>query len=322
MLDTKISISKEIQLVNDAIRDSVDCGIDVIEKVGHHVIDAGGKRIRPMVLLTAYKALNGENIEKTIQLAAALELIHTGTLIHDDINDRSELRRGNPTAYKKFGTTDALLTGDYFFIKSLDIVRNYDKEIIDTIIDACIIMAEGEVVQSMRKTDINLTEEEYLNIVEKKTASPISASATTGGILAGGTAHQIRCLGDYGLNLGIGFQITDDVLDVIGIETRTGKVIGNDLREGKITILSIHTIKHAATSHKEKLKETLAKKDNTTEEILEAIDIIKDAGSVDYARNLSREYGEKAKAAVEDIPDHAGKEELTLIADFAVNRNL
>jgi geranylgeranyl pyrophosphate synthase len=271
--------------------------------------------------LTAYRALNGEDFKKVIPLAAALELIHTATLIHDDINDRSILRRGIPTAHEKFGTNKALLTGDYLFTKAMEIVNEYEKEIRDVIVDSCIILTIGEITQSHNIQNFELSEDKYLEIIKKKTARPISACSETGGIIAGIPKNQIICFRDYGLNLGIGFQIIDDILDVIGTDTEVGKYIGNDLCEGKPTILSIHALKHSKLPQRERLKEVLVKNDNTTEEILEGIEIIKDTGSVDYARKLSKEYGEKAKEAISVLPDSEGREEMERLADLAVNRS-
>ena len=319
MLDMELGILKEMQSVDDLIKNSVNPGIHSIEQVANHVINAGGKRIRPAVLLTAYNAINGENIQEAIPLAAALELIHTGTLVHDDINDSSCMRRGIPTAHTKFGTADSLLTGDYLFIRAIQIVNEYAKEIRDTIVDSCITLVTGEILQSNNINNVQFTEKEYLEVIEKKTASSISACAEAGAIIGGGSEDQINSLKTYGLNLGIGFQIIDDLLDVIGTETEIGKNIGNDLCQGKTTILSIHALNNSSPSQKEILQKVIVNKDKTAEEISEAIEIIKDVGSVDYARNLGEEYGKKAKEAIKTLPD--GREKLELLVDFAIYRN-
>ena len=321
MLNKELGILKEMQSVDDLINASVNPGIQSIEQVAHHVINAGGKRIRPAVLLTAYNALNGDNITEAIPLAAALELIHTGTLVHDDINDKSCMRRGIPTAHTKFGTADSLLTGDYLFIRAIQIVNEYEKEIRETIVDSCITLVTGEILQSHNINNVQFTEKEYLEVIEKKTASSISACAEAGGIISGGSKDQLNSLKTYGLNLGIGFQIIDDLLDVIGTEAVTGKNIGNDLCEGKTTILSIYALNNSNPSQKEKLQKVIVNKDKTTEEIFEAIEIIKDVGSVEYARNLAEEYGKKAKEAIKTLPDSNGREKLELLVDFAIYRN-
>ena len=320
MLDSDLGILKEMQLVDDVIMNSINSGIQSIEEVAKHVINSGGKRIRPMVLLTAHNAINGENIKKAIPLAAAFELIHTGTLVHDDINDRSLMRRGIPTAHTKFGTINSLLTGDYLFIGAIQIANEYEKVIRTTIVDACITLVTGEIMQSQNINNLDFTEKEYLEVIEKKSASSISACAEAGAIIGGGSEDQLNSLKIYGLNLGIGFQIIDDLLDIIGTEAETGKCVCNDLREGKTTILSIHALRNSKPAQKERLQEIIVKKDNTVEEISEAVGIIKEAGSVEYTRGLAEEYGKKAKEAIRTFPD-SNKEKLELLVDFVMHRN-
>lgn len=319
MLDLDLGISSEMQQVDDWMTDCITCGIETIADVGQYVFNSGGKRIRPAILLLSYKSLDGENISSVIPLAAALEVIHTGTIIHDDINDHSHLRRGLPTAHTKFGTTSALLTGDYLFVKAFEVVSDYDKEIRDIIIKSCVTLAEGEIIQSQSINNTSLSEEEYFEVIRKKTAAPISAGARAGGIIAGGAPPDTLMLKEYGLNLGIGFQITDDLLDVTGIDTQTGKFAGNDIREGKLTLLSIHALGNSDKS--DKLKEVLLKPNKEDHEVAEALDIIKDADSIGYAKELGREYAEKAKGSIDDLQDSSWKDNLTNLADFAVVRN-
>ncbi|MCK5038575.1 MAG: polyprenyl synthetase family protein [Thermoplasmata archaeon] len=321
MMDIELYSSDEMKLVNDVINESIDCGIKIIERVSHHVIDSGGKRIRPAVMLAAYKSLNGKDVKEAVPLAASIELIHTGTLIHDDINDRSAVRRGMPTAHTKFGTSAALLTGDFLFVKAFELLSEYDKEVRDIITQACLSVAVGEIIQSQNITNIHLSEKDYLEIIEQKTASPISASSRAGGVMAGGQAAHHDILEKYGLNLGIGFQIMDDVLDVVGAHKETGKPLGNDLSEGKMTILSIHALNNTNNSKYKFLKSVILNNQNPMEDILEAIDIMKNVGSIDYARDLSVSYGEKARAALEELPRSEMIDKLMLMANFAVDRN-
>ena len=320
-MDIELYSSDEMKLVDDVINENIDCGIKIIERVSHHVIDSGGKRIRPAVMLAAYKAMDGKNVREAVPLAASIELIHTGTLIHDDINDRSAVRRGMPTAHTKFGTSAALLTGDFLFVKAFELLSEYDKEVRDIITQACLSVAVGEIIQSQNITNIHLSENDYLEIIEQKTASPISASSRAGGVVAGGQAAQHDTLEKYGLNLGIGFQIMDDVLDVVGTHKETGKPLGNDLSEGKMTILSIHALDNTNNSKYKFLKTVIQNNQNSMEDILEAIDIMKSAGSIDYAKDLSVSYGEKARAALEELPGSEMIDKLMLMANFAVDRN-
>jgi geranylgeranyl pyrophosphate synthase len=316
-----LGISKELQLVEEQINRSLDCGISSVEEVAHYVMDAGGKRIRPAVLLLSFRALSGEDILEAIPMAAAFELIHTGTIIHDDINDSSAKRRGIQTAYRKFGTTNALVTGDYLFVRAFETGSRYQEGIRSVTIDACIQLVEGEIIQWENMKNIALSQEKYLKIIEKKTASPIAAGAKAGGIIAKGTESQVNALGNYGLNLGIGFQITDDIIDVVGVEEKTGKSIGKDISEGKLTILSIHALKHSTPSQRKIIEEVLLKNHNTEDEILEAIAIIKDANSIEYAQNLAQKYADIAKESMSDLPDSKWKDNLKSLADFSVKRH-
>lgn len=321
MMDVELYSSDEMKLVDDVINENINCGIDIIEKVSHHVIDSGGKRIRPAVMLAAYKTINAENVSKAVPLAASIELIHTGTLIHDDINDRSSVRRGMPTAHTKFGTSAALLTGDFLFVKAFELLSEYEKDVRDIITQACLSVAVGEIIQSQNITNIHLSEKDYLEIIEQKTASPISASSRAGSVMAGGLPAQQDVLGEYGLNLGIGFQIMDDILDVIGTHENTGKPQGNDLSEGKMTILSIHALNNTNNSEYKFLKKVIVSPRNSDEEIFNAINIMKDAGSIDYARSLSMKYGKKAQSILEELPRTDYWNKLSMLADFAVDRD-
>jgi len=320
MMNLDLGISGEMELVEEWISDSVDYGIETVEEVTKYVLESGGKRIRPTVIILAFKALKGEDVTKVVPIAASMEIIHTGTIIHDDINDHSLLRRGVPTAYRKFGTTSALLSGDYLFVKAFEAVSEFDKAVRDVVINSCVLLAQGEVIQSQSTGDIDLSEEEYLDIITKKTAGPISAGAKVGGMLAGGSVANTDCLQEYGLNLGIGFQIMDDVLDVTGIETQTGKHSGNDIQEGKTTLLQIHALGNSSPEDRARLESTLRKKEKDGQDIAEAIDIIKGEGSIEYARSLGRDYIEKAKASLTGIQDTEWKDRLFRLADFVVER--
>jgi geranylgeranyl pyrophosphate synthase len=318
MMDLSPKVSAELSHVEALIIESVECGISTFEDVFEHVFNAGGKRIRPAVLLTSCHAVGEDDISNAIPLAAALELIHTGTLIHDDINDNSSMRRGIPTAHVKFSVGDALMTADYLFVKGFSLVADYEKEIRDEIVQAITTMAEGEIIQAHNVRNVSLNEAEYLEINEKKTARPISAGAKAGSLIANGSPAESDALEQYGLNLGQGFQIMDDVLDVIGVEGRTGKFSGCDIREGKVTILSIHALSHSDPGASERLKQIITTLENTEEEVNEAIGLIKEAGSIDYALEICEKFGERAKTFAEELPV---SEPLKKLADFTVTRD-
>src|SRR2546425_2222176 len=228
-------VAKEMALVEAKIRRSIVSEEPLLHDIARYVIDAGGKRIRPMVTLLAFRALGGTDVSQAIDLAAALELIHSATLIHDDINDGGEMRRGRLTAYKKFGLQNALITGDFLFVKAFGIGGKFDAEIVELTADACAALAEGEIRQKRHAFDTAVTHEEYLDIITRKTALPIMAGAKIIGLISGARLQDIDAVGEDGLNLGIALQLVGDILHAGGEGARLGKRTGADLREGNQT---------------------------------------------------------------------------------------
>src|SRR2546425_12064369 len=222
-------------LVEAKIRQSIVSEEPLLHDIARYVIEAGGKRIRPMVTLLAFRALGGTDAAQAIDLAAALELIHSATLIHDDINDGGEMRRGRLTAYKKFGLQNALITGDFLFVKAFGIGGKFDAEIVELTADACAALAEGEIRQKRHAFDTAVTHEEYLDIITRKTALPIMAGAEIIGLIPGARLEDIEAVGEYGLNLGIAFQNVDDNPDVVGGGAPPAESTRTDLREGGVS---------------------------------------------------------------------------------------
>src|SRR5437773_8135744 len=208
-------VANETALVEAKIRRSIVSEEPLLHDVAQYVLEAGGKRIRPMVTLLALRALGGTDATQAIDLAAALELIHSATLIHDDINDGGEMRRGRLTAYKKFGLQNALITGDFLFVKAFGIGGKFDSDNVDLTADACAALAEGEIRQKRHAFDTSVTHQVYLDIITRKTALPIMAGAKIIGLIAGARLEDVEAVGEYGLHLGIAVQIVDDVLDVV-----------------------------------------------------------------------------------------------------------
>src|SRR5256886_2421625 len=225
-------VAKEMALVEAKIRQSIVSEEPLLHDIARYVIDAGGKRIRPMVTLLAFRALGGTDVSQAIDLAAALELIHSATLIHDDINDGGEMRRGRLTAYKKFGLQNALITGDFLFVKAFGIGGKFDAEIVELTADACAALAEGEIRQKRHAFDTNVSHQEYVDIITRKTALPIMAGAKIIGLIAGARLEDIEAVGEYGLNLGIAFPDSGHILHRDRGGGPFGESTGTDLREG------------------------------------------------------------------------------------------
>src|SRR2546430_93776 len=208
-------VTKELAMVEARIRESIVTEEPLLHDIARYVIESGGKRIRPMVTLLAFQALGGKEIRQAVDCAAAFELIHSATLIHDDINDGGEMRRGRLAAYKKFGLQNALVTGDFLFVKAFGIGGKFDDDIVEITANVCAALAEGEIRQKRHAHDTGVTRSEYLDIIERKTALPMSAGAKVAGLLANARLEDIEAVGYYRINLRNGFQTIADNLQLI-----------------------------------------------------------------------------------------------------------
>jgi len=286
-------IQKELGMVDEKLREMVKSQEQVLTDASLHVIEAGGKRLRPTVTILAYKALGGRDVGKIVDIAAGFELIHSATLIHDDINDGGSTRRGRMTVYKKFGLHDAIVTGDFLFAKAFQLGGTFDKTVVDTTSDACAALAEGEILQNRYRHKKDLTIDTYLQVAERKTAQPIKAGAMVGGYLAGGSSEEVASLGKYGLDLGIAFQIVDDILDFTGDEKKTGKMVGNDLKEGNLTLPSLLAIK-SSDDAKKAILAVISQEDPSVESVKECAKMVVKSGAIEKARGMGEYYGMEA----------------------------
>lgn len=286
-------IQKELGMVDEKLREMVKSQEQVLTDASLHVIEAGGKRLRPTVTILAYKALGGRDVRKIVDIAAGFELIHSATLIHDDINDGGSTRRGRVTVYKKFGLHDAIVTGDFLFAKAFQLGGTFDKTVVETTADACAALAEGEILQNRYRHKKDLTIDTYLQVAERKTAQPIKAGAIVGGYLAGGSSEEIASLGKYGLDLGIAFQIVDDILDFTGDEKKTGKMVGNDLKEGNLTLPSLLAIK-SSDDAKKAILAVISQEDPPVESVKGCAEMVVKSGAIEKARGMGEYYGMEA----------------------------
>jgi len=286
-------INKELEMVDARLREMVRSQEQTLTDASMHVIDAGGKRLRPTVTVLSYKSFGGNDSGKIVEIAAGFELIHSATLIHDDINDGGSTRRGKVTVYKKYGLHDAIVTGDFLFAKAFQIGGVFDKVVVQTTADACASLAEGEILQNRFRHKKNLTIDTYLKVMERKTAQPIRAGAMVGAYLAGAGADEIESLGKYGLNLGIAFQIIDDVLDFTGDERKTGKAAGNDLREGNLTLPSLLAMKDSEKA-RNAILDVIACEEPTPDSVKRCTESIRETGAIEKARGMGEYYGMEA----------------------------
>src|SRR5450432_1003173 len=227
-----MSQEKALQSVDDLLLSIVNSDVDILRDASRHILEAGGKRIRPRLTLLSYEAVGGKTLSEALPVAAAVELVHTATLVHDDINDHGSMRRGRPTVNARWGRTFALLTGDYLFTKVYELMAPY-KDLNIVFAEATVALVEGETLQAAAAKSGQLDRETYTRIIAKKTASLFAAATKLGGMLGGGTQEQIDALEQYGFNLGLAFQIVDDILDLIADSQQLGKTAGLDLVQGK-----------------------------------------------------------------------------------------
>jgi geranylgeranyl pyrophosphate synthase len=301
----------ELNLVERTLGQALASDIGLLQGASSHVIRSGGKRLRPTVVLLSFRAVGGQDISQAVPLAAAVELLHTASLVHDDINDKSDLRRGQATVNAQWGDSLALLVGDFIFVRLLQLIAGFDPRAIRVLADCCTAIVEGETLQMLHLRDLSLTEETYLRIVKLKTADLFSTCSELGAFMGGGPEEAIRALKAYGHYLGIAFQMRDDALDWVGKETDLGKPVASDMEQGKVSLATIYALQQS-----ERAKDVLFSQDQAC-----ALDLLKEVGALDYAVLKCREYSEKAQAALSALPDSEAKTELINLAEYAVLRD-
>ena len=320
-MDWDFGVSKELSMVEEELRRSIRSEEPLLTDIASYVIGAGGKRIRPTVTLLSYKALGGTDIRKAVEISAAFELIHNATLLHDDINDGSSLRRGKIRAHKRYDMHSALVAGDFLFVKGFGLGGRFDKTVVEITANACSKLAEGEIKQKGNKWRLEVGEAEYLDTIKKKTAMPIEAGAMAGAYLADGTFEEIEILGEYGLNTGISFQIIDDVLDIVGDSKKMGKEPGADLREGNITMPIILALRELKGGERERLTQLLVKRDKDGKEVEEALGLLKTTRAVELSRRSALEFSEKAKRTLQSLGRNHCRDEMVRLADYTLSRD-
>ncbi len=284
-----------------------------------HLLDAGGKRLRPSAMMLAAEAVGG-TAENVLSAAIALELIHNFTLVHDDIMDEADLRRGIPTVHKKWGISKAIVAGDALYSKAIEVLSFAESEpshIIESIgllSKTCVDVCEGQWMDMDFQSRKDVTEEEYMHMVEKKTAVLFAASLKIGAVLSGADRATSRALWDFGRLAGVGFQIYDDVIDLIMPEEILGKAQGGDIIEGKRTLIVIHALSKGVTI------EAFGKSNATRSEVSSAITTLKESGSIDYAMNRAISFVEEGKYALKILPNSEAKNMLIWLADHMIAR--
>ncbi|HID71828.1 MAG TPA: polyprenyl synthetase family protein [Thermoplasmata archaeon] len=309
-----------LDILEKEIKKYLKSDAPLLSEAANYLIKAGGKRIRPSFIFLAYKSVGGENIDEVLPISAAIEFIHTASLIHDDINDHSEVRRGTAATHVAFGPIKALVAGDFLFVKAFEIGGRYDYEIIKIIGRACTNLAEGEILQNEIKGKTDVDKKEYLNIISKKTASLISACLEIGAVLGKAKPIWRSSLREFGINIGLAFQIVDDVLDILGEKEKTGKLRGMDLREGQISLPILYALKELEGEEKKFLKDVIEKKENDDEEIERAISLIKKSKAVERSYETAMAFANKAKELIFILPASKYRDHFEIVVEYIIQR--
>jgi len=308
----------ELEAVNRCIAQYLESDVALIRQLGAYIINCGGKRLRPMTLLLSAKAFSGDGATCT-KLAAVVEFIHTATLLHDDVVDRSELRRGQTSANHVWGNEASILVGDFLYSRSFEMmVEVGDMRVMEVMAKATNTIAEGEVMQLLNSHSVTVDEAQYLETIRRKTATLFQAAAQLGPVIAGESAEVQHALADYGLHLGIAFQLIDDVLDYSAKTEDIGKNIGDDLAEGKPTLPVIHSMVESDPAQQELLRDAIEA--GSRENINAVLHAIESTGSLAYTARRAREQAQIAQQALSTIPDSPYQRALLELADFAVDR--
>lgn len=325
-MDLMLELNKRANFFNEALRKFLVNGEPVtLYDAARHLPLAGGKRLRPILAMISCEAVSG-NIKNVIPLAIAIELTHNFTLVHDDIMDRSKLRRNIPSVHIKYGEPTAIIAGDLLFAKSFEAIHGIPgditvfKNVESGLINCVRKISEGQQLDMEFEKRKNIAEYEYSDMILKKTAVLFMYAAEGGAILGGGTREQANALNEYGKNLGLGFQIHDDYLDMSSNKKTLGKDIGNDIRNGKKTLIAVHCLNNASGNDKKLLEKIMGNSKATNEEIRQVYNLFKKIGSIEYAKKTAINYSEKAKKVLEILPDTDAKKILFELAEYSIKR--
>src|SRR5437763_7374615 len=315
-------IRADLEKVDHEFGRHVQSHVDLIPKIGRYIQTSGGKRIRPAVLLMASR-LSGYTGDRAILYAAVVEFIHTATLVHDDIIDDADLRRGRLSVHSRWGNDITVLLGDYLYIKSMALALTHDTlDLVRVLCDVTLKMIEGELYQLTKNGDADISEEEHFDIMRRKTAYLFGGCAQIGGMLGKVSGEGEQALRDYGFNLGIAFQLVDDLLDYTGDPESVGKPIGSDLREGKVTLPLIHLLRQGNDGAGSRIvRDIIATRAVATAPWCDQMRCMKDHASIDYAYRRATEYAERAKKPLYAFPPGSERDALLTLPDYVLSRD-
>jgi len=312
-------VKTDLDATDNFICNELASDVPLINELMGYILSAGGKRIRPLLVLLTANSFDNQT-RQHIELAAAIELIHTATLLHDDVVDNSDLRRGKKTAKSIWGNEASVLVGDFLYSRAFQlIVKLKNLEILDIFSSATNIIAEGEVLQLVNCHNPDTTEKAYFDVIERKTAKLFEVATETGAALSTSDKQQWAALKNYGLNLGIAYQLIDDALDYSSSAEELGKSIGNDLTEGKPTLPMIYALRNGKTSEIKLLRTAI--ENGSTKDLESIIEIIENTGSIKYTANAAKDYALLASKSLIQMPDSHYSKALNKLTEFVVERS-
>ena len=283
-----------------------------------YVVGAGGKRLRPSLCILSYYACGGKDGSVPVRIGAGFEIVHSATLVHDDINDQGEVRRGKKALHRQYTISKAIIAGDFMFAMGFRLLAAAAPHIVDYIVDASASMGAGEFVQKDFEHETSVTEDDYLQIIEKKTAKLFEAAAKSAAAVAGADAETLEALGQFALDVGLAFQIVDDTLDVTGDPGKTGKAVGTDLIEGKPTLPVIYAMEDPTVG--DEIREIFETEEPTEQDVAHALELIQRTDAIERCLAKAEEIGAKAPADIACLPDSKYKDALIDLASYAIRR--
>ena len=316
------AVESDLEDIEKALSDNLNPYLDLVSDVAGHILFSGGKRLRPLLMVLSARmcSYNG-NYEKTF--STALEYLHTATLLHDDLVDGATLRRGKTVAHATWGNSITVLVGDYLLARALSISAGTGRlRVVQVLAELTENMSQGEVHQLMRKGDVKLTEDEYLVVIRRKTAVLFKAACQVSAIIADAPEDKEKALSEYGFNLGIAFQMADDLFDYTLQTSDFGKEVGADLREGKLTLPVIYALKQANSNDRDLMIKIIRNTDFTTDDFKTLLDLLVKYGGIDYTQETAASYIDTAKNALALFEPSPTKETMLDIADYALARRV
>ena len=312
------TVADDFTRVNDLIIKRLSSDVPLVEKIAQYIIESGGKRLRPLLVLLSSRALDYDH-DDHLKLAAVIEFLHTATLLHDDVVDTSDMRRGRSTANARWGNAPSVLVGDFLYARAFEMmVELKSLPIMEILSHATAVIAEGEVLQLVNVKNPDVSEEKYMEVIHNKTAMLFEAASHTGALLADADRNQEKALKDYGKHLGLAFQLVDDALDYTGDANAMGKNVGDDLAEGKATLPLIHAMANAEEDSRQLIRGAIRK--GGLDDLPRILTIVNESGALAYTMARAREQADLARQCTLLLPDSPQTRALNLLTELAVER--